>query len=105
MNYPGQISRWNRRATMSGRSCLRGLIRERGPEDARPTGVTDSRLEAASRVEEFSLALAISGVGEASENIALGEVGKVGEKLFVSHARGKIFQDVIHRHPQAANAG
>ncbi len=50
-------------------------------------------------------ALTVSGIGEASEDVVLGEFGVVGDDRLMGHASGEPAQHVGHRDAQAADAG
>jgi hypothetical protein len=47
----------------------------------------------------------IGGVGEAGEDVLLGEVGEVGENFGVGHAGGEIGEDVVDGDAHSSDAG
>jgi hypothetical protein len=63
------------------------------------------RQKEASRAGDFELALAISGVCEAGEDVLLGKEWKFAEDIRVTHSASQVIQHVIHRNTQSANAG
>jgi hypothetical protein len=50
-------------------------------------------------------AFTISGVAQASQDVGLGQVGKIFEDFVVGHAGGEVSQDVVDRNAHATDAG
>ncbi len=48
---------------------------------------------------------AIRGIGKASKDIFLSEVGKIGEDLLVRHSCGKVGQDIVDRNSHPPDTG
>jgi len=65
---------------------------------------TGSRQRAASRVRNFCLALTVGSVGKASTYIFFREIREFPQNVGMTHSASQVFQNVIHRDPQAANA-
>src|SRR5439155_964340 len=59
---------------------------------------------AASRVGNVGFALAVSGVRKTGANVLFCEIRKFPQNIGMAHAASKIFENVINRNSQTANA-
>jgi len=62
------------------------------------------RRRAASRVGNVGFALAVSGVRKTGANVLFCEIRKFPQNIGMAHAASKIFENVINRNSQTANA-
>jgi hypothetical protein len=83
-------------------------VRAAGERIGKELGQSEARgfgRRAVSCRQRSQLAFTVGGKGQAGADIFLGEIGKFGEDLGVTHTRSQIFEDIGDGHAGAADAG
>lgn len=86
---------------------VRRIRENRGQDRDQPVGeiLVKEELRHASRGNRQQLALAISRKSETSPDIFGSEIREILENFILSHAGSQVFEDLIDRNAQTANAG